>query len=198
MWHVDAIDTYDDHFRNTSHFFDSKEKEQTWITSISLSYWGFKRTGSRYNRLFDERRDSAEFPPRTVALVGDKAKVHWWQRGEKENPTSEKEKKKEKEKIEEGSSSLVISGDRSGSWWICSVISPVLSEGAMQECIESVMPTLDYFIHQPSTGRCVVFLLFLGKMCESLSEEYEHILNKLTDAIKLGVLHSVPPSSWHC
>jgi len=177
MWHTQAIDTFDSHFRDSSNFFDAKK--DVWVTSISLSYWGFKPKDKRHPELFNESRDKAPFPPKRVMLQKKKPKQQWWrQEGEEVAVTNE---------IEEGSSSLVISGDAAGNWWTCSVISSVLSEVAINDCIDPILVTLQGFVHQPSSGRCLVFLALLGALCESLSKEYEAILKELTQAIKLGV-----------
>ncbi|KAH8597407.1 hypothetical protein B0O99DRAFT_76478 [Bisporella sp. PMI_857] len=174
MWHVQAIDTFDNHFRDSSHFFDARK--EVWVTSISLSYWGFKQD-TKHHGLFHEQRDKAPFPPKKV-LLQKKVKQRWWRQEHNEvEPTNE---------IEEGSSSLVISGDVSGNWWTCSIISPVLSETTMMDRIDPIMINLQCFVHQPSTGRCLIFLAFLGIICESLSKEYDAILDEMNRAIKLG------------
>lgn len=54
---------------------------------------------------------------------------------------------------------------------------------------EEARRTFHDFIHQPATGRCLVFLLYLGGLCQSLAGQYEGILEELTVAIKLGVCH---------
>jgi hypothetical protein len=176
MWHPEAIDTFDDHFRDSSNFFDSKQG--VWITSITISFWAFKRRQQKDRNIFQEGRDKAPFPPENVALKQE-AKGHWWQTAKTQNITAKE--------IEEGSSSLVFTGDTAGHWWTCSVISSVLSETAMKSLFRPTQDTLTDFIHQPSSGRCLLFLAFLGSLCESLATEYEAILAELTNAIKLGV-----------
>jgi hypothetical protein len=179
MWHTQAIDTFDDHFRDSSHFFDNQKDD--WTTSITLSYWGCKKMSEKSFGLFHEGRDKAPFPPKKVMLQ-KKNKVHIWRRSQRESP-----EKLANNEIEEGSSSLVISGDIAGNWWTCSVVSTILSETAMSALIEPTILTLNQFVHQPASGRCLIFLSFLGALCESISAEYEGILSELTDAIKLGV-----------
>ncbi|PVH73830.1 hypothetical protein DL98DRAFT_430572, partial [Cadophora sp. DSE1049] len=165
LWHPQSIDTFNDHLRNTSTFSDSKS--DTWTTSITISYWGFKVKGGANEELFKEPRDTAPFPPKMNSKAGVPT----------ESPARY---------IVEGSSSLVISGDKAGRWWTCSVISSVLPEAVMRQAMEDSTTTLTEFIHQPSSGRCLVFLSFLGALCEHLSLEYERILDELTRAINLG------------
>lgn len=179
MWHTQAIDTFDDHFRDSSNFFDAKK--DAWVTSISLSYWGLKANSRRTHELFHEDRDKAPFPPKLVMLQ-KKPKRRWWR--------SEPERTIIANEIEEGSASLVVSGDSAGNWWTCSIISSVVSEVAMNDCIDPILEALQGFVHQPFSGRCLVFLALLGALCESLSKEYEAILKELTQAIKLGVSHT--------
>ncbi len=180
MWHTESIDTFDDHFRDSSNFFDSRK--ESWITSITLSYWGFRKGNKQAVKqydMFNEGRDFAPFPPESIAIT-QLSKRHWWQRRKNKNQDTMKE-------IEEGSSSLIVSSDMLGNWLTCSVISPILSEIAMSTCVEQVKQTLSQFNHQPVSARSLAFLIFLGALCEGLSKEYESILAELSQAIKLGV-----------
>nr|KAH7348938.1 hypothetical protein BKA65DRAFT_501750 [Rhexocercosporidium sp. MPI-PUGE-AT-0058] len=179
MWHRQSIDTFDDHFRNTSIFSDSKT--ESWISSITISYWGFKAKSNTAHDIFQEPRDTAPFPPKMVSR---------WHRF-KASRGSKKDKTagatwSPTEFIVEGSSSLVISGDKAGRWWTCSVISSVLPEAVMRQAMNDSTITMTEFIHQPSSGRCLVFLSFLGALCEHLALEYEKLLEALTRAINLG------------
>lgn len=177
MWHPPSIDTFDDHFRGSSRFSDAKA--DSWITSITLSFWCLRQEKhTNAYSIFDEGRDNAPFPPEKVALV-KKVKSHWWQKQKSKNFNAQE--------IEEGSCSLIISSDNSGDWMACTVISSVLPEFMMAGCIREMTQVLAEFLHQPQTARCLTFLIFLGAMCDSLSKEYETILEELTKAIKLGV-----------
>jgi len=176
MWHTDAIDTFDNYFGNSSSFYDSKN--DTWITSITLSHWGFKKEKTAESATFDEGRDSASFPPKTVMLHPE---------NKKSTSDAIDVDQLTKQKIEEGSSSLVISGDILGNFWTCSVISSMVPEAEMNERLSDLQYTITDFIHQACSGRCLVFLSFLGMLCESLAKEYDAILERLTKVIKLGV-----------
>jgi hypothetical protein len=176
MWHPEAIDTFDDHFRDSSNFFDSKQG--VWMTIITISFWAFKKTEQKDRNIFQEGRDKAPSPPENVALKQE-AKGHCWQTAKTQNVTTKE--------IEEGSSSLIFIGDAAGHWWTFSAVSSVLSETAMKSLFRPTQDTLTDFIHQPLSGRCLAFLAFLSSLCESLATEYEAILAELTNAIKLGV-----------
>ena len=92
--------------------------------------------------------------------------------------------------VMEGSSSLVISVDKAGRRWIRSVIPSVLPEAVMRQAMDDSTTTLTEFINQPSSGKCLVFLSYLGVLYEHLSLKYEKILDELTRAINLGVCFS--------
>jgi meiotically up-regulated gene 157 (Mug157) protein len=133
-------------------------------------FLGVQKERTEGSKYLSGRQRQGSFPP---------GKGHWWQTAKTQNITTKE--------IEEGSSSLVFTGDTAGHWWACSVVSSVLSETAMKSLFRPTQDTLTDFIHQPSSGRCLVFLAFLGSLCESLATEYETILAELTNAIKLGV-----------
>lgn len=180
MWHTLAIDTFDDHFGESSNFFNTNK--EVWITSITISYWSFKRG---YNGLLDEfheGRDEAPFPPKKV-IPRLKTKERWWKKVNEEKITTKR--------IEERSSSLVISGDTLGNFWMCSVISSVLPEPVMVRAVTAACNSLKEFAHQPETARCLTFLYYLGLLCEYISQEYEDILKELTVVIKLGVIFNI-------
>lgn len=175
MWHTASIDTFDDHFGDSSKFFNTHK--QIWITSITIPYWAFKRDFQDPIGKFSEGRDEAPFPPKNVI---PRVKFE----GRLKQASGAKLTSKF---IEERSSSLVISGDPAGNFWMCSVISSVLPESVMAKAASNVCIDLQQFVHQPSTGRCLIFLYHLGLLCEYISQEYEDILKELTVVIKLGV-----------
>lgn len=182
MWHPQSIDTFDDHFRNSSNYLDTKN--ETWTTSITISYWGFKKNSGTSQRLFHEPRDTAPFPPKMVSLY---QKARSTKRSKRQSHESESNFLAAAKYVKEGASSIVISGDKSGRWWICSFISSTFPEDVMRTTMDDARDTMTKFVHQPSSGRCLVFLAFLGALCENLALEYEHILDELTRAINLGV-----------
>ena len=158
------------------------------MLTSTICQWGFKVKGGTNDELFKEPRDTAPFPPRMVSRW-HRFKAKRGNNNSKAGVPSESPARY----ITEGSSSLVISGDKAGLRWICSVISSVLPEAVMRQAMDDSTMTLTEFIHQPSSGRCLVFLSFLGVLCEHLSLEYEKILDELTRAINLGVRFSMQP-----
>jgi hypothetical protein len=143
-----------------------------------------QKPGQQKSPLFDEGRDYASFPPKKVMLN---------QNGKRKGAKAKEKVKIDKRKIEEGSSSLVISGDLAGHWWTCSIISPIVPDLGLVACMKTTeQEILKMFKYQPATGRCLTFLVFLGLLCETLAKEYEETLTTLASAIKLGV-SSFPP-----
>lgn len=52
--------------------------------------------------------------------------------------------------------------------------------------VKSLHETIQLFIHQQVVGRCLVFLILLGHLCEKLAKEYEAILSELNKSVGLG------------
>ncbi|KAL2064541.1 hypothetical protein VTL71DRAFT_3678 [Oculimacula yallundae] len=179
MWHRQSIDTFDAHFRNISIFADTVD--ETWISTVTISYWQFKvRTNSTSDTFF-EPRDTAPFPPKAVSSS------HSFKSNKGSNKDIPANSPKNKIKhIIEGSSSVVISGDPRGRWWTCSIVSSILPTSVMKHAAVNTTGLLREFAHQTFSGRCIVFLSFLGVLCVHIAIQYEEILEELTRAINLG------------
>lgn len=88
--------------------------------------------------------------------------------------------------MEERSSSLVITGDPSGNFWICSIWSSLTEHDSVSALIRSLPQVLQRFINQQACGRCLVFLILLGHFSENLAGEYDTILKRLDGIVELG------------
>jgi len=51
--------------------------------------------------------------------------------------------------------------------------------GDLEEVVEHARKLWQIFIHQPQTGRCLVFLLILGKLCQLIHDEYKEAIKYL-------------------
>src|SRR5450432_2980520 len=163
MWHPDALDTFDDHLGILSHFFDATTQlsnggDDMWITSITISHWRLQNDyerdirktedevednekeqrvkAQRPSQKADERQakggingnDKAgaavplitDFPPKSVSDKRNKASV---QDGRKHQLST----------IRELAMSLVITGDRMGRCWNCSIVSELTDEQAISK-----------------------------------------------------------------
>jgi hypothetical protein len=217
MWHPDALDTFDDHLGILSHFFNATNQlsnggEDMWITSITISHWRLQNDHERdIRKIEDEVEDDekeqrvkaqrlrqginerqakeesdgsvkagaavpliTDFPPKSVS---DKRNKTLAQDGRKHQLST----------IRELSMSLVITGDRMGRCWTCSIVSELIDEQAIAKYTDDIKDILQMFIHQQHTGRILVFLLLLGYLCESLSKECENFTEELDDIMGMDV-----------
>ena len=130
---------------------------------------------------FDENRSNGDFPPLSVAQLGldrAKKKYHRKRKLSMDAPPI----------VEERSSCLVISGDQQGYLWNCSVWSSVTdAEGVAEQPIKAAEKVLHHFINRQGSARCLVFLVFLGHLCEQVAFHYDEVLGRLDDILGLGV-----------
>jgi hypothetical protein len=177
LWHPDAIDTFDDYYGATSRFQD--RRETVWTTTITISHWCVTSNDKRDTPQFKEMRKDGDFPPAGIAALGGST------------PSAGKMKEKTPTYImEERSSSLVITGDPSGNFWICSIWSSLTEHNSVSALIHSLPQVLQRFINQQACGRCLVFLILLGHVSENLAGEYDTILERLDGIVELGVRRS--------
>ena len=146
--------------------------------TVAVRSWTLRPTSplQEQHERFDENRSNGDFPPVSIASL-DFANVNR-QRAEPHLPTAI---------IEERSSSLVITGDSSGYHWVCSIWSSLTDSESISQPIGSLPGILQSFIHQQACGRCLVFLVLLGHLCEKLAGEYDLILSRLDMIVGLGV-----------
>ena len=167
----------DSYFGATSRFWENREALM-WTTSITISHWSIRPTSSsqEHHERFNENRNNGDFPPVSIASLGFGNR-----KGKKADPLPPTAI------VEERSSSLVITGDPSGYHWISSVWSSLTESESISQPIDALPKILQSFIHQQACGRCLVFLVLLGHLCEKLAGEYELILSRLDVIVGLGV-----------
>jgi hypothetical protein len=180
------LDTFENYFGSSSRFADTKEG--IWTTTITISHWSIRPTtlgeyGKYRMDSSTEKRKSGKFPPPNIANLG--------QRSIEEDALGHDEPVNI---AEERSTSLVITGDMHGFFWICSIWSSLTKHNPLAVHISTLAPIMRMFIHQRVTGRCLVFLIILGHFCEMLATEYEIIIRRLNTVVDLGVSY---PSSQH-
>jgi hypothetical protein len=192
-WHPDALDTFDSYFGSSSRFSDTREA--MWTTTITISHWSIKeaKLPKAQTDRFYEGRIKGLFPPDSIAalslLEAEKGSGKSMSINDKPPKTVE---------IEERSSSLVVTGDSHGVFWVCTIWSSLTKHKALASHINSLPAILQLFIHQQVSGRCLVFLIILGHLCEKLAEEYENMLDELNKVVDLGVsiFHHFMPKQW--
>jgi len=202
-------------FRNlTSQSFTGSS--ETWITSITLKHWQLLSDEEirlrRAERGIDEmerairamraaapRGDWDDFPPRWVTDKGKNIKVKpgpfsiyfpedTAREGRFQALWQYTERGLERlRKVYSLSLSLAITGDERGRSWTCSVICELFDEADMARYTTEAMGILQLFLHQQHTGRCLVFLLFLGYMCDRMAEECDRFTVELRALVNLSV-----------
>jgi hypothetical protein len=121
-----------------------------------------------------------KFPPKGVSD----------QRNKKEKKHRTDRMRRHLSSIMQLSMSLVITGDRMGRSWTCSIISELIDETAVAGYTREITEILQMFIHQQYAGRVLSFLLLLGYLCESLSRECEEFTVELDDIMGMDVSRS--------
>ncbi|KAL2072990.1 hypothetical protein VTL71DRAFT_10314 [Oculimacula yallundae] len=176
MFHPDGLDTFDTYFGIISRFTESREATM-WTTSITISHWSIRPVSlsKGHVQMFKENRNNGDFPPVSIARLGFGSFSR--KTAGSLDPT---------DIVEERCSSLVITGDPAGHLWICSIWSSLTDAESITSPIHSLPSVLQKFIHQQASGRCLVFLILLGHLCEKLTGEYELILERLDIIVGLG------------
>ncbi|PBP23734.1 hypothetical protein BUE80_DR005413 [Diplocarpon rosae] len=176
MWHPDGLDAFDSYFGAISRFTESRESTM-WTTSITISHWSIRPVSlsKAHLRMFRENRNNGDFPPVSIAKLGFAKKA--LKSLISQEPT---------DIVEERCSSLVMTGDSAGHLWICSIWSSLTDSESIAAPIHALPSVLQKFIHQQACGRCLVFLIILGHLCEKLAGEYEMILARLDIIVGLG------------
>jgi len=181
MWHTEAIDAFNDYFGPVSRFTEIRD-DDTWTTSIVLNYWGLRTQDLPKGIIekFDEvRGKDGAFPPDKVADLPDA--------DDKDVKTKAIKVTNLKDFVEEQSSCLVISGDRQGRFWVCSIWSALVDQQKIRSCMEDIPPLLRQFIYSQPIGRCLIFLFLLGHLCEKLADIYKKFVDGLDNIVNLGV-----------
>ncbi|KAK0666027.1 hypothetical protein QBC41DRAFT_157065 [Cercophora samala] len=180
LWHTAANFHLRDHFGSVSRFTDSKKGPTGWTTGVNISHWTIRsRNAVEKDPYREVHRQHGNFPPNNIAELGVNIDLQYM--------------------VEERSSSIIFTGDPSGRLWICSIISPTIRWDLLHNLISNhTRPLLSIFVHQPSTARCLVFMMFLGHLCETLASEYEKLLSKLDDIIEIRdrTLFEGPEDWW--
>ncbi|KAK4465126.1 hypothetical protein QBC42DRAFT_26114 [Cladorrhinum samala] len=168
-WHPDALDSIDDYFGTSSRFIDYFGTNR-WITSISVSHWTMRiPRGDGDSSYVEMHRQRGTFPPDNIVKLGELPSIL------------------DQYTIEEHSSTLIVTGYPSGHGWIMSIWSGVTDAESIAALVKDVAcGVMDKFIHQQATGRCLVFLVFLGHLCNKLAIEYNNLLTELDQVMGIG------------
>ncbi|KAK0642097.1 hypothetical protein B0T16DRAFT_224948 [Cercophora newfieldiana] len=75
--------------------------------------------------------------------------------------------------------SMVITGDKNGRSWICSLICDLFDGHELRLCGDGVSRILRTFTQQQSAGRCLVFLFLLERMCGKVADESDAFVREI-------------------
>ncbi len=128
-----------------------------------------------------EPRAPFVFPPEDID--GFLGQEHWAD----EFGIAQEQLEKVRPHLELNSSSIVISTAPFGDFGKCSVLSRVVSEATHLSLEKSALEISNAFIHQPHSSRCLIFIIYLGAICDGIASQYERILKCLDEPLGLGV-----------
>jgi len=106
---------------------------------------------------------------------------------EKINPKAHREEDKRPGVISLNASSIVLSTNEFGDFSKCSIISEIFTDETLLQVEKDVPVLWQRFIHQPQTGRCLIFLLLLGRLCQAIAQEHQEAINYLTSVMNIEV-----------
>ncbi|KAE9364857.1 hypothetical protein N431DRAFT_474422 [Stipitochalara longipes BDJ] len=93
-------------------------------------------------------------------------------------------------------SSIVLSTNPFGDFSKCTIISELIDREEMKGIVNEARKLWQQFVHQPQTGRCLVFLLVLGKLVQKITETYNVAINKLTSILELDTSFKRTEEEW--
>jgi len=83
--------------------------------------------------------------------------------------------------------SIILSTNSFGDFSKCTVVAEFIDPEKMTILATKARKVWQRFIHQPQTGRCLVFFLLLGNMCEALTTQYTEAIKILSDLLIIDV-----------
>lgn len=173
IWHPKALDAFDGYINAKGAFNNSKMNDaQFWITSITIPYWILKPKEIPSDPLRDFHKEKnlrkhGHIPPQSVLDILNSSQSR---------KNLDSKANKTKQELEERVSSVVITGDHLGRFWIASVLSPSVKEERMSSYVVEVQETMQLFVHWQSAGRILAFMRLVGHICKDIAREYSSII----------------------
>lgn len=84
-------------------------------------------------------------------------------------------------------SSIITSTNDFGEFSKTSIFSKSMTDRNLLGLGKAAEELWQKFIHQPQTGRCLVFLLFLSVLCQEMSQHYQESMTYFTNMLNLEV-----------
>jgi hypothetical protein len=178
IWHPESIDSFDRYLSSPSssvpRFSNSRDSFGVdWTTSITLHHWKIAPNPfpEELVDVFNEEKESGHIPPMKPLLDGSSKPL----------PTESLKK------LEERSSSIIMSGDHAGNYWTCTILSSSITDQGINDYILEVAEIMNCFIHRQSIARLLCFLCILGMICWDHGREYDEIIEHMQSIIGLSV-----------
>jgi hypothetical protein len=85
-------------------------------------------------------------------------------------------------------STAILSTNAFGDFSKFTLVSKLLGDGEIKDIVDEARKLWQKFIHQPQTGRCLVFFLVLGKVCQLITNDYKEAIESLTCVLEAQVI----------
>jgi hypothetical protein len=173
--HPEMVEGFTNHVMKVSRFGRPKANDMV-VAHITLRSWSLSSTGLPPE---DDRveRDVIELPPHLKGTLDRVLRKGGPQDTPSHLPT-----------IELRVSSLGISTNQFGDFSKCSVISDLVPQNDLEALGGTMQGIWDNFIHQPQTGRFLLFSVILGLLCEGLAREHRQLRNGFIEKMNLNRL----------
>jgi hypothetical protein len=175
--HREAAACLGDHILNLSRF--SCQTGDTWVASITLRSWRVEDKKVKRNKPSNKPSSNSS----EGFLLPWNLRQVW---GEKKG-NGEKPKVGEDTIFKPDVSSVILSTNAFGDFSKCTVVSEFIDDEKMKSIVKDARKLWQKFIHQPQTGRCLVFFLLLGEFCQIIAKHYKTAIDKLSSILKLDV-----------
>jgi hypothetical protein len=82
-------------------------------------------------------------------------------------------------------SSIGISTNEFGDFSKCSIITDLIPDEKFEDLGKTAQEIWIGFMHQPQTGRFLVFSIILGQLCQGIVSDYDEAIKKFVSKTKL-------------
>jgi hypothetical protein len=179
--HPESAACLGDHIRDILNFSRfSCQRGETWVASITLRSW---RVSWDEEIARDKSRDPKFQNSFDDFYLPTNLKHVWEKVGERVKTVKINKNTIFRPEV----SSIILSTNSFGDFSKCTVVSEFMDHEKMKGISEDARKLWQKFIHQPQTARCLVFFLLLGKMCETITRNYEQAIETLSSILTLDV-----------
>ncbi|KAH7378145.1 hypothetical protein BKA64DRAFT_250577 [Cadophora sp. MPI-SDFR-AT-0126] len=188
VFHPESADAFSDNIFKTSRF--SCKNRGLWATNITLRSWSFARTEWSFptkpcesdQPILGPFKEDVEHCPEDEPI---RLPTHLHEALEKIDSASHDREDESPGHIVLHASSIVLSTNEFGDFSKCSIVSELITEATLLQLEKDVPALWQRFIHQTQTGRCLVFLLLLGCLCQAIAEEHQQAIDYLTSIMNI-------------